>query len=89
MRKQLVYTMLLLGLLAGCGSGPEQKENTETPFVDETVLGAVESEQNILAQEPALPDILEPEASGTAVEENEKAIIDYSNIAELDTNLID
>ena len=51
-----------------------------TPFVDENVIGEVVSEKDVIANEPALPDILEPKASGTATEENDKAVIDYSNI---------
>lgn len=74
-KKKLMYLLTAMVLVAGCGSGTEEK----TPFVDEKVLGAVESEQDILAEEPAIPDILQPLASGTAVEENDKAVIDYSN----------
>lgn len=95
LKRKLIYcTALLLVFLAGCGCG---KPNTETPgtssgdekvpeasspFVDETVIGEVSSEQDVLAEEPALPDILQPEASGTAAEENDKAVIDYSNLAD-------
>lgn len=71
--------MLATVLLAGCGSGSQEET---PPFVDEKVLGAVVSEEDIIAEEPALPDILQPEASGMAVEENDKAIIDYSNAAD-------
>ena len=53
-----------------------------TPFVDENVIGTVVSEKDVIAEEPALPDILEPEAPGTAAEENDKAVIDYSNITD-------
>jgi len=81
-KKQLWYIILGLLLLTGCGTttgGQEKKDNTEAPFVDETVIGTVESEQDIIAEEPALPDILKPEASGVVTEETEKAVIDYSN----------
>ncbi len=77
MCKKKVWCLLLtVVMLAGCGA----KQEDVSPFVDEKVLGAVTSEQEIIAEEPALPDILQPEASGTAVEENDQAIIDYSNI---------
>ena len=81
-KKQMLYALLLLILFAGCGSNGEEPPKQPEPFVDETVIGTVNSEQNVIAEEPALPDVLEPEASGVAVEENEKAIIDYSNITD-------
>lgn len=80
--KHKLCLCLMLFLLAGCGTAAATPENTATPFVDEKVLGAVESEENLVLGEPALPDILQPEASGTAVEENDKAVIDYSNPAD-------
>ena len=81
-KKQMLYTVLLLLLFAGCGSNGEETPKQPEPFVDETVIGTVDSEQDVIAEEPALPDVLEPEASGVAVEENEKAIIDYSNMTD-------
>lgn len=81
-KKQMLYTVLLLLLFAGCGSNGEETPKQPEPFVDETVIGIVDSEQDVIAEEPALPDVLEPEASGVAVEENEKAIIDYSNMTD-------
>lgn len=74
-KKKILYLFMAAVLFAGCGA----KDSTEEPFVDEKVLGAVTSEQDIISEEPALPDILQPEASGTAVEENDRAVIDYSN----------
>lgn len=74
-KKSLISIMLAAVLFTGCG-----KTASETSlFVDEKVLGAVLSEQEVLAAEPALPDVLKPEASGTATEKNDKAVIDYSN----------
>ena len=75
-RKGILGMMVIAVVLAGCGSATSGK----APFVDETVLGAVISEQEILAEAPAVPDILVPVASGTAVKEAEKGRIDYSNI---------
>lgn len=75
-KKSLIYLALATVLLTGCGA---QSGNADSPYVDEKVLGAVVSEQDIIAEPPALPDILKPEASGTATEANDKAVIDYSN----------
>lgn len=80
-KKKILYVIVATLLLGGCSSGSVSKE-TVTPFVDEKVLGVVDSEQEIIAEEPALPDILQPEASGTATEANEKAVIDYSNMGD-------
>lgn len=93
MKRKLIYCIaLLLIFLAGCGCGkpntdtpvtpPAHGDTESTPFVDESVIGDVDPEKDILAQEPALPDILQPEAPGTAAEENDKAVIDYSNITD-------
>lgn len=96
-RKQICYAVICLLVFAGCSSGKantpapaptgtsladESVPGAVTPFVDENVIGKVDSEQDILAVEPAIPDILEPEASGTEAEENDKAVIDYSNITD-------
>ena len=96
-KKHLLYTVICMLVLSGCSSGKantqapattgtpladESVPGAVTPFVDENVIGKVDSEQDILAVEPAIPDILEPEAPGTAAEENDKAVIDYSNIAD-------
>lgn len=92
-RKQLCYAAIWLLVFTCSGCGKTKTEATvppvtdkatptaaATPFVDETVIGEVVSEKDVIAEEPALPDILVPEAPGTATEENEKAVIDYSNI---------
>ncbi len=95
-RKQFCYMAMLMIAMACCGCGktntgtpatsvtPLNDETVPgavaTPFVDETIIGTVDSEKDIIAQEPALPDILQPEAPGTATEENDKAVIDYSNM---------
>ncbi len=77
-KKKLISLLLAAVLLSGCG----QEASGNSMFVDEKVLGAVISEQDVIAQEPALPDILKPVASGTAVKECEKAVIDYSNLSD-------
>lgn len=54
---------------------------TEPPTLPVETAAA---ELEMLAEEPAPPEfvILEPEASGTMVEENDSAVIDYSNSAD-------
>lgn len=92
-RKKICSVILMAVVFACSGCGKTQTEApvtpltdesvpgaVGTPFVDETVIGDVDSEQGLLAAIPAIPDILEPEAPGTAVEENDKAVIDFSNI---------
>jgi len=76
MKRRTLALCLLVCLLAGCGGG------NENIYTGEKNIGSNswDVEPGSLAEEPAIPDILEPVASGTAVEENEKAIIDYSNI---------
>jgi len=96
-KKHFLYAVIGMLILSGCSSGKantqvptptgtsladESVPGAVTPFVDETVIGKVDSEQDVLAAEPAIPDILEPEAPGTAAEENDKAVIDYSNITD-------
>ena len=86
--KRTIPLLLALLLLVGCGqtadvsAAPEDTAGVEDAFVDEVVLEEVELEDEAvaLAQSPAALDtMLVPEASGTAVEKNSKAAIDYSN----------
>jgi len=76
MKRRIFGLILISCILTGCGQGGG------TAYTDETPIGenSWDVEPGSLAEEPAIPDILEPEASGTAVQENEKAIIDYSHI---------
>lgn len=90
--KRLLVVMLSALLLTGCGSDSaeatvalqEESVPKETIYTDTVVLDIQEPELEveIIAQppEPVRPDILEPEAAGEQVAENEKAVIDYSNI---------
>ncbi len=81
---QLLALLLALSLLAGCGGNVQ----TDAPAADEIYTGQVtmdlvdlEDEAVPLAESPAaVSDLLLPVASGTAVKQNEKAAIDYSNI---------
>ena len=62
------------------------EEALENAYVDAVELEiqdfAQEAAMVAEATEPAVPDILEPVASGELVMQNEKAIIDYSNTAD-------
>lgn len=88
--KAAFIIILALCLLAGCGakggeikeSGPAVDANAYTDRVElETV--DMEAEAVALSEAPAaVPVLLMPEASGTAVQQNEKAMIDYSNITD-------
>lgn len=61
-------------------------EETEPVYVDavELDIQQIEQEAAILEEpaEPAIPDILEPVASGELVQETEQVIIDYSNTSD-------
>lgn len=93
MKKRLFSSFLAVvmaaGLLAGCGSQssaedaqPAQEETaavfetSEGPLVD---LGALADEGVPLAAAPAVSTVLDPVASGTAVQKNASVVIDYSN----------
>ena len=70
--------LAFLLLLSSCGG----KQETP-PFVDETPIGnPTANEQEAITDQPAIPDLLTPEASGLSVSEGEEAIIDYSNIGD-------
>lgn len=76
---KLMVPVLALSLLAGCGARAAE----EPAYIDQQVLGEVEiaAEAVALSSSPAaVSKLLLPEASGTAVKENGKAVIDYSNM---------
>ncbi len=94
-KKYFSYAVIIIlaCICFGCGKKTTEDSMTQvtdemvptavaTPFVDETVIGDVAPEKDILAEEPALPDVLEPVAPGIAAEENDKAVIDYSNASD-------
>ncbi len=65
--------------IASGESGEQTGENAL--YVDEVKVEGADSlqEHQELAKEPAIPNILRPDPSGVLTQENEKAIIDYSN----------
>lgn len=85
---KLTVPVLALWLLAGCGSAvqpPKTEPAGEAAYIDLAVLRDVEigAEAVALSGSPAaVSTLLLPEASGTAVKENEKAVIDYSNVTD-------
>lgn len=79
--KRLLPMGLALALLAGCSATGGVSD--EDIYVDRVELQevAIEDEAVALSDAPAaLHDLLMPEASGLKVEENGRAVIDYSNI---------
>lgn len=70
-----------LFFLTACGS-ESAAEQTSEPISSPTVSASLETEQDIFASTPALPDILTPEASGVLIAENDVSIVDYSNCVE-------
>ena len=85
----LVLTLVLC-LLAGCGEQSDEIVESAPPVSADAYTGRVEldsveleAEVIALAAAPAaVPELLLPEASGTAVKKNDKASIDYSNITD-------
>lgn len=88
MKKRLKITALVLALslLAGCGSAAQPGQPAEdAAYIDLIELREVEigAEAVALSGSPAaVSTLLLPEASGTAVEKNGRAVIDYSNAAD-------
>ena len=85
--KKLFWLCLALLMLTGCAKESTQAQlaETETALEKEILAGdrkteALEQEYQIIAEaEAAVPDILEPVASGELVEENDRAKVDYSH----------
>lgn len=80
--KRIIAPLLALSLLSGCGG---VRASEEAAYVDLLELRGVEiaAEAVALSSSPAaLSTLLLPEASGTAVKQNGKAVIDYSNMAD-------
>lgn len=81
-KTKIIALLLALCLLAGCSSAAEPED---AAYIDlsEVKEAEIESEAVALSSSPAaVPTLLLPEASGTAVKKNKKAIIDYSNVTD-------
>lgn len=80
--KRIIAPLLALSLLSGCGG---VRASEEAAYVDLLELRGVEIEAEAVAlssSPAALSTLLLPEASGTSVKQNGKAVIDYSNMAD-------
>ncbi len=80
--KRIIAPLLALSLLSGCGG---VRASEAAAYVDLLELRGVEiaAEAVALSSSPAaLSTLLLPEASGTSVKQNGKAVIDYSNVAD-------
>lgn len=78
-----ILVLLALCLLAGCGRNAlENVPAAEEIYIDRVTLDLAELEDEavpLAASPAAVPAMLLPEASGTAVKQSEQAVIDYSN----------
>lgn len=82
--RKIIYCCFLLLFLTGCAERDTEKPNpTKAPEVTSGVpSGQMSLGENELPENPTLPDILRPEASGVLTEETDRAVIDYSNTAD-------
>lgn len=82
--RKIIYCCFLLLFLTGCAGQDTEKPNpTKAPEVTSGVSsGQMSLGGNELPENPTLPDILRPEASGVLTEETDRAVIDYSNTAD-------
>lgn len=76
-----IYCCFLLLFLAGCtGRDIEKPKPTKVPeLINDTFPGQMSLGENELPENPVVPDILRPEASGILSEETARTVIDYSN----------
>lgn len=84
-KERLAALLLMAAVLSGCaapGAEPGAEETEEqTAWVDGVALEEVDlaDEAVALASSAAIPDTMQPVASGTLVQASDKAVIDYSN----------
>ena len=89
LKKYLLFLLVFVCcfLLFGCGDkdssndASDSSSTTQTLFLD---AAAVEQEAKLLQDslQPAQSNVIKPEASGTAVESNEYATVDYSHASD-------
>lgn len=72
---KFIMCVLVLLFLSGCAGAPGEKP-ASTKGESSWEMHFSENE---LPEHPALPDILQPVASGVTVDETDRAVIDYSN----------
>ena len=81
--RALALLLLLSMALTGCAAGTktEAAAGEEEAWIDSVTLEEVELEDEAvaLAASAAIPDTMQPVASGTQVKKSDKAVIDYSN----------
>jgi hypothetical protein len=81
--RALALLLLLSMALTGCAAGAENGEadGDQDAWIDSVTLEEVdlEDEAVALAASAAIPDSMQPVASGTQVKKSDKAVIDYSN----------
>lgn len=81
--RALALLLLLSMALTGCAAGTKTKAaaGEEEAWIDSVTLEEVELEDEAvaLAASAAIPDTMQPVASGTQVKKSDKAVIDYSN----------
>ena len=83
--RMMALLLLLAMVLSGCAAPAEDETADETEeqaaWVDSVALEEVdlEDEAVALAASAAIPDTMQPVASGTKVQSSAKAVIDYSN----------
>ena len=85
-KRAMVLLLLLAMILSGCAApaadeGTSAEDQEDAAWVDTVTLEEVdlEDEAVALAASAAIPDTMQPVASGTAVKSCDKAVIDYSN----------
>ena len=90
MQKRRVLPLALAAVLfAGCAQNAEKAAlndtDTEAVYTEQVTMEEIELEDEavaLAASPAALGTILMPQASGTTVKKNDRAVIDYSNISD-------
>ena len=82
--RKIICCCFLLLFVTGCSGADTEKTNpTKVPEITGDVLsGQMSLGENEIPENPTLPDILRPEASGILIEETTRTAIDYSNTSD-------